>query len=204
MEVPPLDETDSLVRRLVGALSSAHAVNTWLAGTELIRNFVAVTVNMQEGASPAKLLSRLGPTTPFLVVDRGGRQYIDRRSYARYDGVTDAIVALDATRVARLYATLKPRIEEAYRDLGFTDRSFDSALQSVVVTLARTPLPPEQPLVERRGVRYVYADESFENLTAAQKQLLRFGPSNVRRIDSWLHQLADALGIPAAAFSASR
>src|SRR5581483_1757713 len=202
IDVPPLDQTDGLVRQLVRALSTAGGVETWLAGTGLIRNFVAVTVNLQEGASPAKLLSRLRPARPFAVVERNGRESIDPRSYQRYDGITDAIVSLDPARVARVYATLKPRIEEAYRDLGFTDHPFDRALQTSLVTLVRTPIPDGAPIVARRGVRYVYVDERFEDLTAAQKQLLRVGPANVRRIDEWLRRLADALGIPAAALAA--
>jgi DUF3014 family protein len=201
IDVPPLEQTDPLVRRLVGGVSSSAAVSAWLSGNELLRNFVAVTVNLEEGATPAKLISRLRPNGAFRVIDRGGREVIDPRSFERYDAAADAIVGLDPARVARLYSTFKPRIEEAYRALGFGDRSFDRALQTVIVTLVRTPVPDDQPVVKRRGVRYLYADEAFEKLTAAQKQYLRTGPRNVRRIDEWLRRLADALGIPAAAFS---
>lgn len=201
IDVPPLDQTDAIVRRLVGGLSASAVVNTWLSGSGLIRNLVASTVNLEEGASPAKRLSALRPNGSFRVVDRGGRQVVDPRSYQRYDAAADAIVGMDPSRVARLYATLKPRIEEAYRDLGFGNRSFDRALQTVIVTLVRTPVPDDQPLVVRRGRGYAYVDDTFEHLTAAQKQFLRMGPRNVRRVDAWLRQLADALGIPAAAFS---
>ena len=71
----------------------------------------------------------------------------------------------------------------------------------MIVTLARTPIPDDQPVVRRKGLRYVYADDAFENLTAAQKQFLRMGARNVRRVDLWLRRLADALGIPADALS---
>jgi hypothetical protein len=203
IDVPPLDQTDGLVRRLVGAVSPAGIVNTWLSGDGLIRNFVVVAVNLAEGATPAKLIARLRPSGTFRVVDRNGRQMIDPRSYERYDAAADAIVEMDPARVARLYATLKPRIEEAYRDLGFTDRSFDRALQDIIVTLVRTPIPGDQPIVKRDGLRYKYVDQAFEELTAAQKQYLRMGARNVQRVDAWLRRLADALGIPPAAFSAS-
>ena len=196
IELPPLDDTDGLIRRLVGALSNSPITAAWLPGTGLIRNLVAVTVNMQEGTSPAKLLAPLRPAGTFRVVDRNGREYVDPASYARYDAAADAVVALDPARVARVYATVKPRIEEAYRDLGFSGRSFDGALQSVIVTLIQTPVPDDPALV-RKGVRYVYADDTLEGLTSAQKQFLRMGPRNARRVDEWLRHLADALGIPA-------
>jgi hypothetical protein len=201
IDVPPLDQTDAVVRRLVTAVSDSAVARGWLSGSGLLRNFVAGTVNLEEGATPAKLIERLRPSGSFRVIDRGGRQIVDPRSYERYDSAADAIVTLDPSRVARLYATFKPRIEEAYRDLGFGDRSFDRTLETVIVLLVRTPIPDEEPRVRRQGLRYVYVDESFESLTAAQKQYLRMGPRNVRRIDAWLRQLADALGVPGAAFA---
>lgn len=202
VDVPPLDQSDAAVRRLVADLSAASIVQEWVNGKGLIRNFVAVAVNLEEGSSPAKLLPRLRPTGVFRVVERDGRAYIDARSYQRYDAAADAIVALDPSRVARLYATLKPRIEEAFRALGFPDRTFDRVLQAVIVTFVRTPIPDDHVAVRRKGLRYVYVDGSFEDLTSAQKQFLRLGPRSVRRVDDWLRRLADALGIPAAAFSA--
>src|SRR5262245_31270351 len=40
--VPPLDESDSVVRTLVQALSESPAIMTWLPTTGLIRNFTVV------------------------------------------------------------------------------------------------------------------------------------------------------------------
>ena len=40
--LPPLDDSDALVRQRVGVLSSHPLVSAWLAGTGLIRNFVVV------------------------------------------------------------------------------------------------------------------------------------------------------------------
>jgi len=46
------------------------------------------------------------------------------------------------------------------------------------------------------GMRRVAGNIALEGLTAAQKQLLRTGPRNVRIIQSSLRQIALALGIP--------
>jgi len=58
--------------------------------------------------------------------------------------------------------------------------------------------------VEPRGIGYGFADLDLEALTAAQKQLLRMGPRNVRIIQSSLRQIALALGIPAERLPAPR
>ena len=43
--------------------------------------------------------------------------------------------------------------------------------------------------------KIAYADERLEHLTAAQKQLLRFGPRNVERIQAALRAFAAAAGL---------
>ena len=113
------------------------------------------------------------------------------------DDEADLRLELDAEGAAKLYATLKPRIEEAYDDLGFPDTSFDEPLERAIVTLLQVPVLDEEPAVVARGVGYAYADARLENLTAAQKQLLRMGPRNVRLIQAKLEEIARALGIPA-------
>ena len=70
--IPPLDASDALVRTLVRSLSENPAVAAWLTTNDLIRNFTVVTANIAEGATPAKHLKVLRPTSAFEIVDRGG------------------------------------------------------------------------------------------------------------------------------------
>jgi hypothetical protein len=45
-------------------------------------------------------------------------------------------------------------------------------------------------------ITWRYEDPGLEDLSPAQKQLLRMGPANVRRVQRQLRALAQALGIP--------
>ena len=65
---------------------------------------------------------------------------IDPRSYRRYDAYADAVGALDARGTARLYATLKPRIQDAYRELGETGTDFDRTFERAIRELLKTPV----------------------------------------------------------------
>jgi Protein of unknown function (DUF3014) len=196
VDVPPLDQTDPLVRSLVARLSSHPRVADWLATNGLIRNFAVVVINIAEGSTPAVHLRVFRPAAPFAVVTHGDGLYIDPRSYARYDGVAAAVASIDAPGAARIYATLKPRIEEAHRELGAPDGTFDQSLEKAIVTLLETPVLDEPVRVEPRGVGYGFADPKLEGLTAAQKQLLRMGPANVRLVQTSLRTIALELGIP--------
>ena len=46
------------------------------------------------------------------------------------------------------------------------------------------------------SVNYAYSDPRLESLTPAQKQLLRMGPANVRKIQARLRGIANALAQP--------
>ena len=194
--VPPLDETDALVRKLVSALSSHPQVAAWLATEGRIRNFTVVVANIAEGKTAATLLRTLRPSSPFRVVERSDELYLDPRTYERYAGLADAVASIDPAGGAQLYATLKPRIEEAHRELGYVDAPFDRTLERAIVLLLKTPVQEDPVRVEPRGIVYGFADEDLEDLTAAQKQLLRMGPRNARVVQTALRAIALALGIP--------
>ena len=196
IEVPPLGESDALVRDLVRKITSHPQALAWLTTTGLIRNFTVVVANVAEGTTPAGRLRVLRLSSPFQVVERNGEILIDPRSFDRYDGVAAAAASIDPPGASRLYATLKPRIEEAYAELGVQPASFDLELERAVVALLQVPTVEGPVRLYPKGIGYRFADPNLERLTPAQKQLFRAGPRNVRIVQSALRQLALALGIP--------
>jgi hypothetical protein len=195
MTLPPLDETDTLVRTLVQRLTESPAVMSWLPTNGLVRNFTVVVSNIAEGPTPAKHLKVLRPSASFRIVSRNGGTFADPRSYDRYTTIADAMASVNPAAAAKLYATLKPRIEDAHHDLGSAD-SFDRTLERAIVALLATPAIDGSERLRPKGIGYGYADERLESLTPAQKQLLRTGPRNVRVIKTKLREIAIALGIP--------
>jgi hypothetical protein len=195
VDVPPLDQSDDFVRRLVADLSSHPRVAAWLATDDLIRGFTVAVENIAGGTTPVRHLRVLRPTGPFRVVADGEVVRIDPRSYERYNGVADAVNSIDAADAAALYSTLRPRIEEAYRELGHND-GFDAALQRAIALLVQTPVADSNALVAYKGALNEFANPRLEALTPAQKQLLRMGPRNARIIQGKLSEIAAAIGIP--------
>lgn len=200
VDLPPLNESDALVRQLVRQLSSHPQVAAWLATNDLVRNFTLVVTNIAEGAPVAPALPALRPSSPFRVMERSDhRIYVDPRSYDRYAGFAQAVASIDPAGSARLYGTLKPRIEEAYVELGHQHMPFDRAFERAIVLLLDSPVPDGPLRVERgaRGIVYVFADGRLEGLAVAQKQLLRMGPKNIRSIQSQLRTFAATIGLQA-------
>ena len=195
IELPALDQTDELVRRLVGELSSHPRVAAWLATNQLIRSFTVAVENIAGGSVPSQALRALRPAGRFQVIDTDTELRIDPRSYARYDALADAVGSIDASGAAQLYTTLKPRIADAYTELG-TDVPFDRTLERAIVSLLRVPVLEGNVSLDPKGGVFGFADERVEGLTAAQRQLVRMGPRNVRLIQAKLRAIALALGIP--------
>ena len=53
-----------------------------------------------------------------------------------------------------------------------------------------------EPELKEKGLVYVYADLTLEQLSPAQKHLLRMGPANARAIQGWLKKLEEAIPKP--------
>jgi hypothetical protein len=163
----------------------------------LLRNFTVVMANIADGVTPARHLRVLRPYASFAVTKAGDDLLLDPASYHRYDDLAAALASVEPDGAARLYSTLKPRLTEAYRELGHPDTPVDNALERAIVVLLQTPVVEGQiHLRAVKGTGYGFTDPALESLSAAQKQLLRTGPANMKVIQNALRSLARALGIP--------
>jgi hypothetical protein len=216
--LPPLDESDAMVRDLLRTLSQHPVIASLLTTDQLIRTFAVSIHNLAEGQTPAPHLHAIPPGSPLLVqrIDPStplgagpstalgtgpstalgaGGTIIDRRSYARFDRHAAAIDSIDAAGAARLYTRLKPRLEEAYREVGGPSANFDRAFERAVAQVLRTPVL-DGPIAVRQAVTgYAYAEPALESLPRAQQQLLRMGPENVRIVQAKVRAIAREIGI---------
>ena len=200
IELPPLDQSDALVRTLVQGLSSHPSVAAWLTTDGLIPQLHCrrLEYRRREDAGTAPEAAQTGRP----LQDLGARRRpANRRCHVRrYDNIAAAVGALDAESAARLYATLKPRIEEAARELGETD-PFDGTLEAAIRNssfASSLSSPPDHPQVRPKGAdtdAYEYVDPMLESLSSAQKVLMRMGPQNARVVQNKLREIGLALGI---------
>lgn len=61
--------------------------------------------------------------------------------------------------------------------------------------LLATPVPDRELAVVRDGLWWEFADHRLAMLSGAQRQLLRLGPSNARRVQAKLRELRAALAL---------
>lgn len=188
-----LDASDDAVRRLVMDQQPPEAMRAWLKQKDLVRTAVAAVDAIARGESPAPLLPFLSPAERFAVLERGGRMVIDPRGFRRYDPLVAAFAAVPDTTWVRWYATLRPTLEKAFRELGYPDVTFAERLQQAIGHLLLAPPIAGDIVLERKMMSYAFADPGLEGLSAAQKHLLRLGPANAARLQAKLRSLSRLL-----------
>lgn len=206
-DLPELDASDELVRRMAEELSERPRLAEWLTTDRLIQRFVGAVTLVAAGRSPREEAEFLEPEGEFVARETGetldldtavvALATVDTASYRRYDPVAATFASLDTRGTAELYGRLHPLFEEAYRDLGFRERSFDVTLARAIETLLAVPVPEGSvELMPAGATAWEYADPELEALSPAQKHLLRMGPDNIRRVQAKLRELARALDLP--------
>src|SRR6478736_1470089 len=177
VDLPPPDQMDAYLRPLLQALTARPELVRWLATDDLVGQLAAAIDRASEGNSPARDLKVIAPTSPFGASGRGTHRTIDPNSYKRYDSLTATITSMDASKVAQIYKTIRPRLNEAYQRLGNPNGDVDRAAKSALDVLLKTPAVKDPiSLVEGSGTGWAFADPKLEALESSQKQLLRMGP----------------------------
>ncbi|MGH9391380.1 MAG: DUF3014 domain-containing protein, partial [Vicinamibacteria bacterium] len=181
---------------ILGRLSSHSFLASFLDADDLVRKIVVSVANVAEGASPAKQLRHLRPEERFTALETTERIVVDPASYRRYDAPGEFFASLDARAVAGLYRTLEPLLEEAHSELGLSERSgFRDTLSRAIEVLLAAPAVDGPIRLRAVNVNYAFEDPALERLSPAQKQLIRMGPENARRVRNKLIELKGALGL---------
>jgi hypothetical protein len=194
--LPPLEAMDPFLRTLLSALSTNPQLTAWLASDDLLGSTATAIDRLAQGQTPARDLAALRPSSAFAVTSRRGQTIVDPASFARYDGLVAAVASVDPAKLAEAFATIEPRLSEAYARQGHTG-SVRHAVQRAAAVVVGTPDTPEEIPLVKKVAGYGYANPDLEALPPAQRHLLRMGPANVAK-------LRQAVSAFAAALSASR
>ncbi len=189
-----LDQSDDAVRKLAADLSSNPVFGLWLKNRDIVRRFVAAADAIANGQSPRPQVDFFSLKTPFPVLQKSGRILLDPIGYDRYNVVADVFDSVSVAGCAKIYRDFQGPIEQAYRELGYPAGGFHKTLFRAILEVLRTPIVDAPIVLEKRVASYVFADPKLEELSPAQKHLLRMGPENVQLIQSKLRELALALG----------
>lgn len=186
--LPPLDQSDPVVRDSLTALLGKPAVAKYLVPHEIVRDIV-VTVDNLPRKKVAAELRPVQPTTGDTAVDtQAGQTILSDQNYARYAPAMQVVSAMDPKALAASYFRLYPLFQQAYENLGYPGKYFNDRMVLAIDSLLATPDVPGPIYVVRPKVFYQFSDPKLEALPAGQKLLIRMGPQNAAVIKQKLQQ----------------
>lgn len=191
--LPSLLDSDSFIREELQTELSQPALD-WLQQPDLVRRGAVVLENAARGEYPRGQLAFIRLGGSYKILTRGDRYFVDPSTYQRYDEVVELMISVPAQRLARLISMLDPLLIEALRELGIDVESTEVSIEYALENVLLTPLLTGEIELVRPNVLYEYADPRLESLNPFKKQLLRTGPKNLAKLQSYARELTEALG----------
>ncbi len=189
----PLDLSDGAVKSSLLNIATSKLVGQLLVNESLLQKFVINVNNLaDQSLSPKDNLVK-EPEGDFATYERADRTWIDNASFQRYTPYVDALESFESSELLEVYETYESSILEKYAEISKPGANFDNALIAAINELLDTPQVPVPIEVYSESVNYKFKDPRLENLSPPQKQLIRTGPENMRRIKKVLRNLKSEL-----------
>ena len=192
-EPEPLDTSDGAVKTELLKLSDYGELPRLLVNDDLLQRFVITTNNLADEELPANHQVLKKPEQTFRTFQQADKEWIDPASYKRYTPYVDVLESLDPQSLEQLYQEYKPAINKIFAEISSPGQDFDDTLLDAIDLLLDTPEVPVPVEVYTDSVMFKFKDQRLEALASPQKQLLRTGPENMRRIKAKLRELKTAI-----------
>ncbi len=187
--LPALHESDDFVRTI---LESWELPAVWLAREGLMQRAATLLANLSQGTLPRRQLAFIAPAQKFGVRRVTEDEYeLVTAGYARFDGIVDTVSRIPAEDMADVVVDLEALLLESLTQLGERTQ-LQTILTTIVSRIDATPEITAPIYLRRENVLYTFADPELEALPELNKQMLRMGPNNVRRIKIYAREFLRA------------
>jgi hypothetical protein len=191
--LPDLDASDPLIRDLVQEKQSSQGLSEWLKLDDLIRRSASFMDGLARGSVSEKIFPLGSPEGSFTTHRQDNMIWLNAGNYERYNSVIKILLSIDMPMMAQFFHRVRPLLETAFAELGYRPRQMDGIILQTIDNILTTPVIVEPLKLTRESVTYKFADPDLEGLMPLQKQLLRAGPENTRRIQQQAKALREAL-----------
>jgi len=190
--LPELDSSDEYVRAAI-AEQSNNKMTQWLKPDDLIRRSASFMDGLARGTVSEKVFPLGVAEGKFTTHRQDGNIWLNAGNYERYNSVVDVLLSIDMQQMANFFHRVRPLLELAFSELGYRPRQMDGIILQTIDNILAAPVIVEPLALTRDSVAYKFADKKLEELMPLQKQLLRAGPENTRRIQQQAKALREAL-----------
>ncbi|MDP4528042.1 DUF3014 domain-containing protein [Alkalimonas delamerensis] len=192
-ELPGLNESDPVVKDSLLALPWQPGLAGLFVREDMVRRFVVLTDNLSRGQISSDHLVLTTPDTPFAVREQEGQLSLDPAGFSRYEPYLQLLESVPVEAQLALLRQYQPLLDEAFAELGYPDTPFEQRLLEAIDYLLAQPVMDGFFELELPTVMYHFAEPHLEAMNDVQKQLIRIGPDNQRRLNQLLQRLKSKL-----------
>lgn len=191
--VPALADSDQYVKQKTLSVANGMKIDPILVEKDLVRHFVVFIDNLAQGELARKVSPLKAPDSQFTVSDVSNKTYLNPDSYHRYDLYADFVSNLDEQQLAITYKQLTPLLSEAFDELGYGDKEFNTRIIEAIDVMLAAPIIEQAIELNSVSVNYKFVDPELETLPNAQKLMIRMGPENSKKVKAALRKLKKQL-----------
>lgn len=191
-QLPSLDESDQEIKQNLSEYLTEQSLGLFVTD-DMVRRTVVFVDNLAQGKLARKHAPVSAPVDKFMALE-SDIIITDPNSYERYTPYVDMLSQMSNAQIVRLYKKFQPLMFEAYEEIGYEGDDFNNTLNQAINEILETPVPETSLPLIKDSVTYSYAYPEWEKLSAAQKQFLRMGPANMKRIKTKLAAVQKSLG----------
>ena len=194
--LPNLDASDQFIRDRLVLLSEKRDLAVWLTTDDILRRSASYLDGLARGVILSNIFPLSSPEGGFSTHRDERTIWLNAGNYERYDNTVSVISSLDMDLAAQIFHLTRPLLEGAFSELGYRPRQMDGIILTALDQIMNTPVIFEPIQLSRDSVNFKFFDSKLESLTPLQKQLVRAGPENTRRLQKQAKLLRTALMTP--------
>lgn len=191
--LPRLDNSDDFIRERLMLISNKIEFVKWIKTDDLLRRTASYADGLSNGVMLTKIFPLSAPEGKFATHSSDGAIWLNAGNYERYDRTINTLASLPMDNMAKMFHFIRPLLENAFSEMGYNPRQMDGIILQAIDVILATPIVVEPIRLTRDSVVYKFADSELESLLPLQKQLLRTGPENTKRIQQQAEALREAL-----------
>ena len=180
--LPSLGESDVEVHAALGGLGGGSALQSWVPADDVVRRLATFASAASQGALLRTHLMLPVPSGKFKVEKSTGVTRLSDQNYRRYEPMIHVVESVNIEKASAWYRRYYPLLQQAYLELGNTDRQLDTAVRAALRQVIDAPVPQVRPKLELDSVLYRFSDARLESLPALQKLMIRMGPDNAIKL----------------------
>ena len=191
--LPKIDNSDDFIRERLLLISNKPEFAKWVKTDDLLRRTASYADGLSNGVLLTKIFPLSAPEGKFATHSSDGTIWLNAGNYERYDRTINTLISLPMDSMAKMFHFTRPLLENAFSEMGYNPRQMDGIILQAIDVILATPIVAEPIRLTRDSVVYKFADPALESLLPLQKQLLRTGPENTKRIQQQAKALREAL-----------